>query len=318
MTSATQWLSATSATRLLSCPASAAFVAAPQSIPPSAPDNAGTLAHLAMGAWLESGAWLDEDAGSALQVAWDREAARWNVDAKRLRDSIMTRSRLRARGAELAGLLKASGTRARSEAFLQDDVHGLYGQLDIVVDDPIGGAVVDLKTGAHGFSDGVRTQLLIYAHLFGKECGHLPDVLVAFSLRHGAVHVEFSQAEIDALLARIEEARAQPAMEVPDERGCKYCRRRLRCEPHWAAAMTWTDPDCVEGQISKVEASVAGMTAVRISTAVGEQWVTGITSLPVRALGSGSTIRVTEVAGRGEGTEREWLATRSTRIAISD
>lgn len=317
MTSEPRWLSATSAERLLRCPASAAFAATPKAIPQSPPDNAGTLAHLAMGAWLDSGAWLDDEPGRALQTAWDREAVRWEVDAKGLRDSVMARSRLRSRGAELASLLKSSGSRARSEVFLQDQVHRVYGQLDIVVNDARGGAVVDLKTGADGFNDGARTQLLLYAHLFGQESGHLPASLIAFSLRRGAVRIEFSQTDIDALLARVEEARAQPAAAVPDERGCKYCRRRLRCEPHWAAAMTWTDPDCVEGPVGKVETSVAGLTAVRISTAAGEQWVTGLTSLPGQAVSSGSTIRVTEVAGRGEVREREWRATRSTRIAIS-
>lgn len=317
MTSEPRWLSATSAGRLLRCPASAAFTRAPKAIPSSPPDNAGTFAHLAMSAWLVSGAWLDDEPGRALQTAWDREAVRRKIDVKRLRDSVLTRSRLRSRGAELATLLKSSGSRARSEVFLRDQVHRVFGQLDIVVDDARGGAVVDLKTGRDGYSDGVRTQLLIYAHLFRQESGHLPASLVAFSLRHGAAQLEFSQADIDELLARVESARAQTATAVPDERGCKYCHRRLKCEPHWAVAMTWTDPDCVEGSVRKVETSVAGLTAVRISTAVGEQWITGLPSFPDQAVSVGCMIRVTEVVGRGEGWEREWRATGSTRIAIS-
>lgn len=310
-------MSATSAGRRLRCPASAAFAMAPKAIPTSAPDNAGSLAHLAMSAWLDSGAWLNAEPGRALQTAWDREAIRWKIDAKHLRDSVMTRSRLRSRGAELASLLESSGSRARSEVFLKDQINRVYGQLDIVVDDAGGGAVVDLKTGADDHSDGVRTQLLMYAHLFRQESGHLPASLIVFSLRHGAVHIEFSQADIDDLLARLEEARRQTESAVPDAGGCRYCRRRLRCEPHWVAAMTWTDPDCAEGSVTKVETSVAGLTAVRISTATGEQWVTGLTLLPGQTLSLGSKIRVTEVAGRGEGAEREWRATSSTRTAVS-
>lgn len=317
MTPDTGWLSATSAGRLLHCPASAAFALAPKAIAPSSPDNAGILAHLAMGAWLESGAWLNDEPGRALQSAWDREALRWEIDAKRLRDSVITRSRLRSRGAELAGLLQAAGGSARSEVFLQDEVQMLFGQVDVVVDDPDKGAVVDLKTGVDGHSEGVRTQLLIYAHLFRQNSGHLPGSLIAFSLVHGPVHIDFSHADIDELLARVQNARQQPALALPEPSGCRYCRRRLECEPHWEAATAWAEPDCVEGVVSKVEIAAAGLTAVRIDTASGEQWVTGLISSPQASLSHGANIRVTEVGGRGEGVEREWRATRLTRWTAS-
>ena len=316
MTQVGEWLSATSAGRLLRCPASAAFVPTPKPIPPSPPQNAGTLAHLAMSAWLESGAWLDDDHGQGLQQAWDREAGRWKVDAKRLPDSVMTRARLRSRGPELAAVLKSAGITARSEVFLQDDVSMFYGQLDVVVDDPRGGAVVDLKTGNDTNSEGVRTQLLIYAALFKQETGHYPTTLVAFSLLHGPVPIEFSQADVDDVFARVEVARGQRGLAVPDPAGCKYCRRRLICEPHWSAATTWVEPDCVEGAISKVETAAGGLTAVRVSTAAGEQWVTGLAPPRPHGLTTGHTIRVTEVAGRGAGAEREWRANRSTRASV--
>ena len=251
-----------------------------------------------------------------MQRAWDREAERWKIGARLLRDSVMTRSRLRARGAELAAVLKASGSNARSEVFLQDDVHMLYGQLDVIVDDPGGGAVVDLKTGTDSDRESVRTQLLIYASLFKRESGHLPTYLVAFSLRRGPVQIEFSQADVDDLLARVGAAREQPGLAIPDAAGCKYCRRRLVCEPHWSAAAAWAEPDCVEGLVSKVENAAAGLTAVRISSGAGEQWVTGLASLHSQALNTGSKIRVTEVVGRGAGEEREWRATRSTRVSV--
>lgn len=269
-----------------------------------------------MSAWLESGAWLDDDHGQGLQQAWDREAGRWKVDAKRLPDSVMTRARLRSRGPELAAVLKSAGITARSEVFLQDDVSMFYGQLDVVVDDPRGGAVVDLKTGNDTNSEGVRTQLLIYAALFKQETGHYPTTLVAFSLLHGPVPIEFSQADVDDVFARVEVARGQRGLAVPDPAGCKYCRRRLICEPHWSAATTWVEPDCVEGAISKVETAAGGLTAVRVSTAAGEQWVTGLAPPRPHGLTTGHTIRVTEVAGRGAGAEREWRANRSTRASV--
>lgn len=270
-----------------------------------------------MSAWLESGAWLDDAHGQGLQQAWDREAERWQVDAKRLRDSVLTRARLRSRGPELAAVLKSAGISARSEVFLKDDINMLYGQIDVVVDDPHGGAVVDLKTGTDISSESVRAQLLIYAGLFKRESGHLPTSLVAFSLQHGPVQIEFSQAQVDDAYASVQVARKQCGLALPDPAGCKYCRRRLTCEPHWNAATSWVDPDCVEGFISKLETAAVGLTAVRVSTTTGEQWVTGLAPLPPHGLSVGRRIRVTEVAGRGAGDEREWRANRSTRASVS-
>ncbi|MGM7667627.1 PD-(D/E)XK nuclease family protein [Microbacterium sp. A93] len=314
-----QWLSATSAGRLLRCPASAAFTPVPVVPSASTPRNAGSLAHFAMGAWLESGAWLADNPGASLQAAWDAEASRWSIDAKGLDDSVITRSRLRRRGAELASFLRTSGSNALSEAVLQDDHRRIYGQLDVVVNGSDGGAVVDLKTGDIGngtISDDVRTQLLLYAHLFAQRYGQLPTSLVAFSLRYGGVRVEFSQSDINALLAFIELARGtRPPPAIPNKTGCKYCRRRLTCAPHWEAAEMWADPDCVEGSIVKVETSRVGLTAIRIATSRGEEWITGLAALGDGTIGVGSSIRVAEVTRRGDGAESEWRATRSTRVS---
>ncbi|MDO9398031.1 MAG: PD-(D/E)XK nuclease family protein [Herbiconiux sp.] len=317
---ATRWLSATSAGRLLRCPVSASYTTDPFVPPPSEPRNAGSLAHLAMGAWLETDAWREADSGATLRRAWDREAAQWSIEPSSLEDAVMTRSRLRRRGPELAGLLSRSGSNPRSEVQLRDDARRVYGQLDVVVDGAGGGAVVDLKTGDDGsgeVGEDARTQLLIYAHLFGQEYGHLPAALVVFSLRYGAVPLEFTQSDVDSLLARIDDARgAMPPMAIPDRVGCRYCHHRLRCEPHWEAASTWEDSDCVEGRIVKVETSIAGLTSLRIATARGKQWVTGLTSSGDVAVGQGAAVRITEVSGRGEGDERDWRATRFTRTLV--
>ena len=287
----------------------------------TAPKNAGSLAHMAMSVWVESGEWLSDSPGPSLQSAWDEEAVRWSVDSKRLSDSVMTRSRLKRRGAELASLLGASGSGALSEVVLMDDRRRLYGQLDVIVDGADGGAVVDLKTGDDGtseISEAVRTQLLIYAHLFGEKFGHLPGVLVAFSLRHGAVQLDYSQSDVDALLALIENARIiQPRLAMPGPTGCRFCRRRLTCEPHWEAAAMWNDRDSVEGRIVKVETAQSGLTAIRLETSRGAEWVTGLTAAGVDSAIPGSFVRVTEVTGRGaDGDERDWRATRSTRTLV--
>lgn len=230
-------------------------------------------------------------------------------------DSVMTRSRLRSRGAELAALLRSVGGSARSEVFVRDGVQRVYGQIDIAVDDEQGGAVVDLKTGADSHSDGVRTQLLVYTHLFRQEVGHLPDALVAFSLRHGAVHIDFPEEDIDGLLEQLKVARKQPSLALPDPAGCRFCRRRLRCEPHWEAVSEWEVADCIEGVISKSETAATGLMAIRVDTIQGQQWITGLAPSAGKGLNSGDAVRFTEVAGRGELLAREWRATRSTRCA---
>jgi len=318
MTPGATWLSATSAGRLLHCPASASFTSASDPVPPSPPENAGTLAHFAVSAWVESEAWLSNDPGGALRDCWDSEAVRWGVDARSLDESVMTRSRLRSRGAELAALLPSSSGSARSEVFLRDSAHLLYGQADIVVDREDGGVVIDLKTGTDSQTQSVRTQLLVYAHLFRQEADHFPATLVAFSLRHGAVHINISERDIDGLLERLQVARSQPSLALPDPAGCKFCRRRLRCEPHWKAASAWEDPDCVEGVISRMEAAATGLVAIHVDTIEGPQWVTGLASSAGGGLKPGDAVRFTEVVGQGELLAKEWRATRSTRMQRCD
>lgn len=313
MTPGTAWLSATSAARLLHCPASASFISAPDPVPLSPPGDSGTLAHFAVNAWIEIEAWLRDEPGRALQDCWDMEAARWGVDARGLRDSVMTRSRLRSRGAELGALLQSAGGSPRSEVFLRDSAQLIYGQADIVVHSEDGGAVIDLKTGADSQTERVRTQLLVYAHLFRQEADHLPGALVAFSLRHGAVHIDFSERDIDGLLEQVQAARKQPPVALPDPAGCRFCRRRLRCEPHWEAEAAWEDPDCVEGEISRTERASTGFMAICVDTVQGRQWVTGVTPSMGGELKPGDTVRFTEVAGQGELLAKEWRATRSTR-----
>jgi hypothetical protein len=212
-------------------------------------------------------------------------------------------------------LIQSVGWTARSEVSLRDRVQLLYGQVDIVVDNEDGGAVIDLKTGADSQTERVRTQLLIYAHMFRQETGRLPDALIAFSLRHGAVHIDFSEGDIDGLLKRVQAARKQPSLAFPDPAGCKFCGRRLRCEPHWEAASAWEDPDCVEGVISSIETAATGLMAIRVDTVQAQQWVTGLASSVAGGLKSGDAVRFTEVAGKGELLAKEWRATRSTRSA---
>lgn len=318
MNSDPRWVSATAVGRMLRCPVSVAPRASPSIPAPDTPDNAGTLAHLALGVWLESDEWKHESPGAALQEAWDAEALRLGINWRRLREGVVVRARLRSRGAELAQLVANAGTRARSEVFLADRTTGIYGAADIVVDGGDGGgAVIDLKSGRDVVGDldqAVRTQLLMYAHLFRARHGELPASVVAFSLIRGALPIEFSVEEVDGLIERVNEARAmEDPVASPDEVGCRYCSRRLRCDPHWVAAQEWSMPDCVEGRLVKIERAAAGMTALRVDTATASEWVTNLDAGQAAKVPTiGEHVRVVRVTQR---RDTEWVASPATRIA---
>ena len=318
MNSRPRWVPATAVWRMLRCPVSVVPRASPRIPATDTPDNAGSLAHLALGVWLDSGGWKGENPGAALQAAWDAEAARWGINWRRLREAPVVRARLGSRGAELAQLVTNAGTRARSEVFLTDKSTGVYGALDVTVDDGDGGgAVVDLKSGrdAVGYLDpAVKTQLLIYAHLFRAEHGELPATVVAFSLTRGALPIEFTVDDVDGLIERVTSVRVmENPVASPDELGCRYCSRRLKCSPHWVAAKDWSKPDCVEGRLTKIERATAGMTALRLDTGTAIEWVTNLDAVQASNVSAiGEHLRVVRVTQRGS---TEWIASPATAVA---
>ncbi|MEW2014368.1 MULTISPECIES: hypothetical protein [Microbacterium] len=161
--------------------------------------------------------------------------------------------------------------------------------------------------------EAVRIQLLMYAHLFRAKYGKLPTTVAAFSLIRGAVPIEFSVEEVDELIERVHEVRAmKDAVASPDEVGCRYCSRRLRCDPHWVAAKEWPKPDCVEGRLTKIERAAAGMIALRVETPTTTEWVTNLdahqaTNLPA----IGEHLRVVRISQR---RHTEWVASTVTRV----
>lgn len=312
------WVSATAAGRLLTCPVSVVPRANPTIPTATIPDNTGSLAHLALGVWLESGGWNRKDPGAALHAAWDAEAARWGVNWRRLREGVVVRARLGSRAADLAQLVNNAGIRARSEVVLTDHATGIYGALDVVVDGGAGGgAIIDLKSGRDVVGNpnaAVRVQLLMYAHLFRAEYGQLPATLIAFSLIRGALPIELSLEEVDGLIERVGELRAvQDPVATPGEAECRYCSRRLRCEPHWVAAEEWSKPDCIEGQLTKIERAAAGMTAICLKTPTANEWVTNLDAeQAANARAIGERVRVVRVTQR---RDTEWVASPVTRVA---
>lgn len=312
-----QWWSSTAAWRLLSCPLSA--VPANEPARPSAEDlgNAGSVAHLALQHWIENGEWARKDPGTRLQGRFDEIVASRGIDIARMPRAVITRARLKSRGQELSAILADAGTGIRTELLLTDDGNHLFGILDVVA----GGAeglIIDLKTGREASaepSQAIKHQMTFYAHLFQVTFGAPPKHVIVFNLQHGPTEIEVSPSAITNLLGQIRTAQhlartlARPQPDV-----CRFCTKRMTCEPHWKAVAAWDPPDAIEGTIVSIERSSSGMVAVSIDG----QWLTGIVGshLPDDAK-PGQFARAVRVRRRSPGTEPpEWAATCSTDIRV--
>lgn len=313
---APQWWSATATWRLLRCPVSAASAQAPTNPPSKAADNAGTLAHLALQAWAESGEWSRPEPGVRLQERFDEVAAARGANPERMPQALVTRARLKSRGKELAAILSCAGADIRSELLLNDENNHLFGILDIAATGA-SGLVIDLKTGRDGSAEPSPTiehQMTFYAHLFQATYGMRPEHVVIFSLQHGAAEIEVTSSMISVLLEQVRAARlSASAIARPQQDTCRFCPKRMTCQPHWDALPTWDRPDAIEGAISKIEHSSSGKTALRI----GSQWLTGIPAISIPGGAEpGEFARVVHVRRRYERTPDEWAASSNTRIQI--
>lgn len=271
------WLSPTSAWRLSACPASLAAI--PRDGAGDADEaNAGSLAHLAVQRWIDGGYWHVDNAASTLVALFDQAADDAGIGIPYVRDGRLTRARLRARAAQIAGLLATADSRSdiACEIELRDPERRLRGIVDLAL---LGqhSAVVDLKTGrdaAGTLSPAIHFQLLVYAHLFRVRYGRLPDRVEAFSLSHGTIAIDASANRVDAVVDAIAVARTQdPGLTRPDPETCRFCARRFTCGPHWQEVRGWDRPDAVEGRIVRVEEAETGAIALLIDTPDGAAWV---------------------------------------------
>lgn len=319
----TRWLSPTSASRLLACPAS---LGRPQGTLGLLEPNAGTIAHRAIQRWIETGDWADPiQRGERLVVHFDTTACDARADIAVLRDGRMTRARLAARADQLSAELTeftSGGASIACEQPLSDPRRRLRGIPDVAVHG-LRSAVIDFKTGRDAtvpLSEKVRLQLLIYAHLYRCVYGQLPEMVEAFSFIHGPLRVSVDGASVEATLSAITEARAQdPELARPSPTVCAFCARRFVCEPHWNAVPTWDAPDALEGRIGQVERARNGAVALLIETNAGTQWITHIPHdrLPAHAE-VGSYVRIIHVhrkhSNDPEVSGLEWRAGRLVDI----
>lgn len=312
-----QWWSATATWRLLRCPASATPAPAPTRPLTQVADNVGSVAHLALQAWAESGEWLLSDPGTRLQERFDEVALAHGVDPARMPQGVITRARLKTRAKQLAAILSGANTDVRSELLLRDESNHLFGILDIA---GIGsdGFIIDFKTGRHAaaeFSTAIEHQMTFYAHLFQASYGALPKRIIVFSLQRGPTEIQVSPSAVADLLERARAAQlTERTVARPDVRTCRFCPKRMTCQPHWDAVPSWERPDAVEGIVNNIEhCSSSTSTAL-----IGGRWLTGIpqTTLP-SGTRAGKFVRVVRVRRRNDSDHEEWAAGSTTHIQIT-
>lgn len=207
-----------------------------------------------------------------------------------------------------------------SEIELKDEDLRLRGQLDLLL---VGNeiVVVDLKTQTlldEGLPDWVEFQLTVYAHLAQKTYGTLPVRAEVFSLNRGRREVPITEASIQNALAALATARAtDPSHANPSPEVCRFCERRLECEPHWEAAAEWTTSDAVVGSVQRLEYATAGVVAALLQTASGPAWVTGIPGQLVDAC-PGDSLQVVRVCNLGLSAEAigQWRWRRQSALRI--
>ncbi|AIF40725.1 hypothetical protein HX89_07000 [Dermacoccus nishinomiyaensis] len=230
---------------------------------------------------------------------------------------IVTRARLQTRGQALSEILASAGSRPQSEVLLRDDDRGLFGILDIVAPEA-GGLIIDLKTGGRKASAAISTeidhQMTFYAHLFQANFGAFPERVLVFSLQRGLLEIPVTSSDIAPFLSKIHAAQTSERVTAyPQADVCRYCPKRVICEPHWDAISAWDDADAIEGEIAAIEHSSSGTAAVQI----GGQWLTGIsaTILPSN-LAPGQFARAVRVRRRSGSVSGDWSASSRSRLRI--
>lgn len=289
------WLSPTRAWHLYQCPASVVPLGSEPLANEVVLQNSGIIAHASIQRWIERSAFVSDDPRT--QLARDIAAVMPDI-AVLPADWTITRARLLARADELAELLRSQGdARAQCEIELRDPDLGIRGKPDVVL---IGKAtgLIDLKSQVLKGRDlppWVTFQLAVYAHLVEKVYGAFPATVDVFSLNRGRIPVVLSPSDIAHALSVVAGARAMdPTATRPALATCRFCRRRLECGPHWAAAPTWPERDCVEGAVELVEFATNGTIALKIAGLDGDEWVSGVPS-HVLVPPIGSRVRIARV-----------------------
>lgn len=208
----------------------------------------------------------------------------------------MVRASLKARAPQLADVVGSrSIAEVVSETELRDQERKLRGIPDLLL---LGDEVIllDLKTqqfDGDELPEAVQFQLNIYSHLVNVQYGSRPDRVEVFSLHRGRIPVAVTQESINNTLAEVDAGRACDQTDAhPEPDLCRYCDRRLICEPHWQALQGWLDPDALEGEIIDIEVATNGQAALRVQLADGATWVNRIPASELKGSQPGQRVRL--------------------------
>ncbi|MGY1709126.1 PD-(D/E)XK nuclease family protein [Geodermatophilus sp. SYSU D00758] len=330
---AVPWLSPAASNRLLDCPYSVTYLPADGRPVPqqSVGSDVGTMAHVALQRWIGTGFWRSPAGDSELARLFVSVAEERGVDYANVPDGRMTAARLRHRAPGLREFMCQFGGQpsAECEVTLYDDDRRLWGTVDVLLSSPRGPVVVDLKSGGDGaitpLPTSIAVQLWLYAALVERCRGGQLQWLGIYSLRRGMREVELPREGLATLLHELDSNRAawslgnRPAM--PTREHCRYCRRRVDCQPHWDALSMWSAPDGVEGRLLAVQKATNGRTAVRLATAADEAWVTDLRT-PITGSAVGQGLRLVRVQPRrgpdGEPDLTRWRAGEESEIHVME
>lgn len=128
--------------------------------------------------------------------------------------------------------------------------------------------LIDLKTGVQQAeaSEAQATQLRLYAHLFRKQRGSLPDHLAVVTASGGEFEVELSEALVNeavaAVLASREafnaaiEANSILGLAKPSAKSCGWCAYRPVCDSFFGAQEDdWPVRNTLQGVVETVRGS---------------------------------------------------------------
>ena len=301
------WITPTSAARLLACPASVVLPplrAAGRPPPPelTPPGNAGSLAHLALRRWVEAEGWREDADAPSLAHFFRDEATRYGIAVEELTDGRLTESRLRAQQAALADAIRhfcGAGGTVLTEKPLYDDSNRLWGTIDLLIRGADGCTIIDLKSGAdasaENLPDELKDQLLHYALLVDAEYRKKPQTLAIFSLLRGLRVVGYDQCDLERVMAKITVARRswfaghRPA--TPSPSTCRFCTRRIECEPHWSAVAGWEQPDAVQGKLVRIDSAANGSSSLMLRRDSDELWISDVPTSLTGGLKNGALVR---------------------------
>ena len=225
---------------------------------------------------------------------------------------------------------------------LEDARTRIFGYLDRLEEAEGQLVVVDVKSGVlqGDATDEQRLQLLLYASLVRAVFGRLPTSLLIQDAAGRRRPVEFAEADIDAAVRTVDDARerfnlavgggtdlAQLAAPEPDL--CASCSQRLACAPYWNALSSAWGHGCALGEVAGLTVSANGTSVSLLLSsptdcAASTMTLTGVSTSPavgevVAATGFEPTSSALVMRGRWDLRVRPWtdaLEARGTEVEL--